>query len=142
MRRRTPGFALRRTCSISISNPSGAAEIYVRPFSANSGGESSAGGKWMVSRGGGLYPHWRADGKQLLYMTQPGTVMAADVKSDKTFEAGGPRRLFDSGFTVSPNSYYGVTTDAKRFMFPLPQASSSTPAPFTILMNWQAGLKK
>jgi hypothetical protein len=95
----------------------------------------------MVSRGGGLSPRWRADGKQLLYATQAGTIMAADVAAGRTFEAGVPRRLLDSGFTVGQNSY-GVTADAKRFLFPLQQASSSTPSPFTVILNWQAALKK
>lgn len=96
----------------------------------------------MVSRGGGTLPHWRSDGKQLLYITQAGNVMAVDVIADKTFEAGVPRRLFESGFTGSPINSYGVTADGKRFLFPLQQASKSAPAPFTVLLNWQAGLKK
>jgi Tol biopolymer transport system component len=49
------------------SNESGAPEIYVRPFSP--GGEAGAGAKWLVSKGGGLYPRWRADGKRLFYGT-------------------------------------------------------------------------
>ena len=40
------------------SNESGRFNIYVQPFPAT-------GGKWLVSTGVGLEPHWRRDGKEL-----------------------------------------------------------------------------
>jgi Tol biopolymer transport system component len=122
-----------------MSNESGDFEVYVRPLSPNSGGGSSAsGGKWMVSRGGGQHPHWRADGKQLFYIGPTGTVMAVDVISDNAFQAGVPKRLFDSGFVGGD---YGITADGKRFLFPLPQGAEAQ-TPFTVLLNWQGGVKK
>src|SRR5262249_4437718 len=44
------------------SNESGRDEIYVRAFSAAT---PAGGGKWPISSGGGEYPRWRGDGKEL-----------------------------------------------------------------------------
>src|SRR5262249_43742996 len=75
------------------SDESGLLEIYVRPFSPDKGADSASGAKWMVSKGGGVQPHWQADGKQLFYLSQL-QQMAVDVATDKTFQVGVPRRLF------------------------------------------------
>jgi hypothetical protein len=96
----------------------------------------------MVSKGGGGYPHWRADGKQLLYRSPAGAVLAVDVTADKSFQTGVPRRLFDSGLPVVPDAYNGMTADASRFIFPISQGAGSALAPLTVMLNWQAGLKK
>jgi eukaryotic-like serine/threonine-protein kinase len=123
-----------------MSNESGNAEIYVRPFSPNSAAESSnSGGKWMISKGGAIYPHWRSDGKQLFYGTLDGNVVAVDVTSDKTFQAGAPKRLFSSPSVVA--SGFDVTAGGKQFLIGAPQGTG-TPAPFTVVLNWRAGLKK
>ena len=68
--------------------------------------------------------------------------MAVDVTADKPFQAGVPMRLFDSGFAVLLFAYDGMAADGKRFLFPLQQGANSAPAPFTVMLNWQAGLKK
>ena len=46
------------------SNETGQYEIYVRAF-AGSADAAETGGKWMVSKDGGLFPRWRSDGKEL-----------------------------------------------------------------------------
>ena len=126
-----------------ISNDSGVNEVYVQAFSPDSrGGTSASGGKWMVSRGGGLHPHWRGDGKQLFYTSPTGAAMVVDVTSDKSFQAGEPRRLFDSGFPLTQNSFHAMTPDGKRFLFALPQGADSARVPFTVMLNWQVGLKR
>jgi hypothetical protein len=56
------------------SAESGRGEIYVRPFPPPPGG----GGKWMVSQGGGEFPHWSRDGKELFYVID-GQVMVSQV---------------------------------------------------------------
>jgi len=125
------------------SNESGAYEVYVRPFSPDSSATSASGGKWMVSRGGGGYPHWRTDGKQLFYRSPTGTVMVVDVTSAKPFQTGVPRRLFDSGVPLDMLLYDGMTADGKRFIFPLQRTGDgSAHVPFMVMLNWQAGLKR
>jgi len=63
--------------------------------------------------------------------------MAVDVTADKTFHAGVPK-LFGAPEAASS---FDVTADGKRFLF-VTQQSVSTPAPFTVVLNWRAGLKK
>jgi hypothetical protein len=125
-----------------MSDETGAFEVYVRPFSPDSrGGSSASGEKAMVSSGGGLFPQWRADGKQLFYRGPAGTLMAVDVTSEKPFQTGVPRRLFDPGPLEGSNkwSVFGITPDGKRFLFNLPSGGR---APLTVLLNWEAGVQK
>ena len=54
-----------------VSNETGAPEVYVTRFPGPSG-------KWPISTGGGTYPRWRADGREIFYVSR-GTLMAAAV---------------------------------------------------------------
>ena len=71
------------------SNSPSAADVFVRPFSPD--GNGGAGAKWLVSKGSGIYPRWRADGKQLFYSTISLDFMAVDIDTSKEFQAGTPR---------------------------------------------------
>jgi eukaryotic-like serine/threonine-protein kinase len=121
-----------------VSTESGSTEVYVRPFSPDAGA-SASGPKWLISKGSGLLPRWRADGKQLLYVTQNGfDVMAVDIDTRHGFQAGAPRRLFT---LASVAGGWDIAPDAKRFLF-VASPSGGRTAPFTVVLNWQAGLKK
>ena len=56
------------------SNESGRDEIYVRPF------PSSAQSVWQISQNGGNQPRWRADGRELFFITPDRKLMAVDIK--------------------------------------------------------------
>jgi Tol biopolymer transport system component/predicted Ser/Thr protein kinase len=120
-----------------VSDESGTYEIYVRPFSPGKGGENASGGKWMISKGGGVYPRWRSDGKELFYLTTSIQQMAVDINTGKTFQAGIARRLFQALLL----NQFDITADGKRFLVAQPEGSNAL-TPFTIVLNWQAGLKK
>ena len=124
------------------SRESGIPEIYVRPFDASSPtGAPSGAGKWQVSQGGGQDPHWRGDGKELFYRALDGTVMSVEVTAAPTgavFQALAPKALFKS---PSGQGDWDVTADGKRFLFPVPLAANKSEE-FTVVLNWQAGLKK
>ena len=119
------------------SDESGRPEIYVRPFTPSAGSQLS-GGKWMISRDGGVGPRWRADGKELYYLAPDGGVMAVDVMPGPSFQSGTPKALFRAPTNLSG---WDVSNDGKRFLFPL-YTSDSSQAPFTVVLNWQSGLKK
>jgi eukaryotic-like serine/threonine-protein kinase len=126
------------------SNESGNGEIYVRPFDTSSAmGSSSAGstavtGKWMVSKDGGDAPLWRRDGKELFYLSRDGMAMAVAVSTGGVFQAGIPKALFK----VPPGVlFWDATADGKRFLMTAPSAAA-VQAKFTVVLNWQAGLKK
>ncbi|MBZ5635666.1 MAG: serine/threonine-protein kinase [Acidobacteriia bacterium] len=125
------------------SNESGRSEVYVRPFTTSgpSGTPSLGEGKWQVSKDGGDYPAWRADGKEIIFQAPPnGTVkMAVDVRTKgAAFEAGVPQRLFQA-----PLDYgWDVTADGKRFLLAVPEIQQAAQVPITVVLNWQAQLKK
>jgi hypothetical protein len=119
------------------STESGVSEVYVRPFAPNAPAAHAASAK--VSLHGGSEPAWRADGKQLLYLTtgSPGNrkVWAADVTLEPSFAAGIPRPLGEipsGGVTFAP--------DAKRVLVQQP-VGSQKPS-IVVVLNWQSALHK
>jgi eukaryotic-like serine/threonine-protein kinase len=124
------------------SNESGRTEIYVRPFIASP--PSLGEGKWQISRDGGGSPRWRADGKEIVFDAPPiGSVkMAVEVNgSASAFQAGVPQRLFQNSGGAADIGW-DITADGKRFLISLPPAQQSTQTPITVVLNWQAQLKK
>ncbi len=120
------------------SDESGPSEIYVRPFTPEA--PAGTGAKWLVSRGGGVRPMWRPDGKELFYLSLTNQVMAVDIDTSKGFQAGTPRRMF----TAPPGALslsWDLSPDGKRFLFAAPPNTGSV-IPFTVVLNWAAGLKK
>lgn len=126
------------------SNESGRTEIYVRPFLANSpaGTPALGEGKWQISKDGGAVPHWASRGTEIIYEGSPqGTAkISVGVKTTgAAFEAGVPQKLFDG-----PADYgWDVTADGKKFLMSIvPAGKEAKPTPITVVLNWQAELKK
>ena len=119
------------------TNESSASAVYVRPFSTEGNG---GGAKWLISKGLAIYPRWRSDGKQIFYADPNLDIMAVDIDTSKGFQAGTPRRLFTAPpplLTIG----WSMTADAKRFLF-ITTPNGGRPAPFTVVLNWAASLKK
>jgi eukaryotic-like serine/threonine-protein kinase len=120
-----------------VSDESGKFEVYVRSFPA------ASGGKWAISSGGGYQPRWRPDGKELFYFAAEGKLMSVDVTPGTAFKAGAPKFLFQApifgGGASTENRYWDVNPDGKRFLINVAGGGS---APVTVVLNWQAGLKK
>jgi DNA-binding winged helix-turn-helix (wHTH) protein/Tol biopolymer transport system component len=119
-----------------VSNESGRSEVLVRRFAAPSDGQTSEPETVIVSSAGGTAPRWRADGKELYFISADGTVMVADVNAGARISFGVPRALFHI-----PRSHgdWAVLSDGSRFLIAMP-AGPDTSAPFTILWNRLAGL--
>jgi hypothetical protein len=117
------------------SNESGKDEAYVRPFDPETG--ASPGGLWMISKGGGLSPHWRSDGKEMFYMTVDGAIMAVDIDMTSGFQPGVPKQLFKLPGEIR---FWDVTRDGQKFLIPVP-ASAATSAPYNVIVNWTSTLK-
>jgi serine/threonine-protein kinase len=67
-----------------VSNESGVFEIHVRPF-------PGPGGRWQISVGGGETPMFSANGRELLFRTLDGRIMAAPYTTrGDSFDAGKP----------------------------------------------------
>jgi eukaryotic-like serine/threonine-protein kinase len=129
------------------SDESGRQEIYVRPLDISARTETSSAngtsvtGKWMVSKDGGSTPLWRGDGKELFYLSGVGgTAMAVEVETSGVFQAGGPKALFKIPAGVL---FWDVTPDGKRFLMAAPtDTGAASQSPITVVLNWQAELKK
>jgi serine/threonine protein kinase len=121
------------------SNESGQAEIYVCPFPPGDG----RSGKWLVSSGGGAQPRWRGDGKEIFYLDPGHRMMAADISTQAGFQSSTPHPLFTSPAISGTQLLfqYDVTRDGKRFLMIGPIEGSVTD-PATIVLNWEALLKK
>jgi serine/threonine protein kinase len=120
------------------SNESGDWEIYVTTF-------PTAIGKWQVSRGGGIEPRWRGDGKEIFYIGAGATLAAVPVSTEGTFSTGNPTPLFHSQFRAQVSSTdlftYDVTKDGRRFLVNR-YAKPQQVVPLRIVLNAAAGLQK
>jgi serine/threonine protein kinase/Tol biopolymer transport system component len=101
-------------------------------------------GKWQVSTGGGVQPRWRADGKELYFITPDRKLMAVPVAvRGSSLEAGKPVPLFatrisDGGGSCKPQ--YVVTRDGRFLINQVVEASTATP--ITLILNWDPERKK
>jgi hypothetical protein len=69
--------------------------------------------------------------------------MAVPVKFSPGFEAGSPRALFP--FTPGGNGlafFYTPSKDGQRFLMNVASGVAAAEPPITVVLNWQAGLKK
>jgi hypothetical protein len=94
------------------SNESGRFETYVAPLTPDSKPVrvSTAGGLGAIS--------WRADGKELYFMTLPGFgVMAVDVATGPELQLGTPKRLFGVAIAGPGQLSSIASSDGERFAF-------------------------
>ncbi len=118
------------------SNDSGHYEIYVQSFPV-------PGRKMPVSKGDGMLPRWRRDGKELYYVATDDRLMAVPVKTGANFSAGTPIPLFDVGSLGRRlNRYvYDVSADGQRVLL-IRQLEDASLRPLTLVQNWTEMLKK
>lgn len=113
--------------------------MYVRAFTTDfSGGSASAGGSALASHGGGTAPRWRGDGRELFYLAPDGKMMTAEISAGPQFRTGVPVPLFQA----PPGAIVGdASVDGRRFLLVTPTGHAAT-TPFTVVLNWTAGLKQ
>jgi len=120
------------------SNETGRWEIYVTSF-------PEARGKWQVSSGGAEQPRWRADGKELFFLSADNTMMAAPVTTETNFDSGKPVALFQTAPRQPSSSrdqfVYDVSKDGQHFLI-LTQVKQTGTPPMTVVLNWTAKLNK
>jgi serine/threonine-protein kinase len=115
------------------SNATGAQEIWVRPY-------PGPGAAIRVSPNGGVDPVWARDGRELFYFAGAKLMsVVVDAKSSFDFRPAAP--LFDSPYlrSAQPPSY-DVASDG-RFLMLKPSEAQTSP-PVSVVLNWDAGLKK
>ncbi len=101
--------------------------------------------KRQVSSGGGYQPLWRADGKELFFLSLDRKMMAAEVKTaSAVIETGVPKALFqtDAGDNVAFNQY-AVTGNGQRFLINGPVAKVAEPvSQINVVLNFAAQLRR
>jgi Tol biopolymer transport system component len=126
------------------SNESGREEIYVRLF-------PGPDGQRQVSTEGGSQPRWRPDGTELFYVAPDARLMAVPIAvgaARQTLEPGAPMPLFPSHLATGANisvgglskQQYAVAPDGRFLMNAA--VDEGTAAPITVVLNWNAQLKK
>jgi len=112
-------------------------QVFIVPFPGGNG-------MWQASVDGGHWPRWRRDGKELYFVTLRNVVTAVAIhEKGESLEVGHaiplfsfhPGRVYRLGMTG-----YDVAPDGQRFL--LNAASDENNRPLTLLVNWQAELKK
>jgi serine/threonine-protein kinase len=125
------------------SNESGQFEVYVRPF------PDVNGGRWQVSSGGGGWPLWSADGRELFYGSSEG-MMAVPIETESAFTQGTVDLLFDLSPYLRPSARRNrrridISPEGDRFlMLKAGDGSDETAAATSIIvvLNWFEELKR
>jgi len=120
------------------SDESGRAEVYVQPFT---GIDNSAKRRWKISTTGAALPKWRADGKEMFYITASGRIMSIAVHAGPdVFDFEPPTKVFQTRPIPKAWNFFDVTADGQKFLVNLPieWAGSSE---FNVVTNWTEKLK-
>ena len=115
------------------SSENGRNEVYVQAF--------PTGRRWQVSSNGGRQPLWRADGKELYFVSDDRRFFAVDVSErDGVFEYGVPQFLFEMRANVfNTRNSYVPSRDGKRFLVNM--LLDADDAPINIVQHWPATVK-
>jgi Tol biopolymer transport system component len=108
-----------------VSDDSGQPEIYVAPF-------PEAQGRVAISSGGGNRPYWRADGRELYYLTPDGSIMAAAITTGPGgVTPGKPEALFKAAPYAG---VYAPDSTGRRFLIAR-QAAAGELVPLELVLN-------
>src|SRR5262249_21430704 len=116
------------------SNESGRWEIHVQTLPLSDK-------QWTISNGG-YEPRWRADGREIYYLSEDRKLMAVTVNPGPSFQA--PRELFQTRVAAGVDLYrmhYVPNRDGSRFLVST-QTGDPPQTPITVVLNWTQGLKK
>jgi eukaryotic-like serine/threonine-protein kinase len=118
-----------------VSNESGRNELYLESFGAD------ARKRYTVSSQGGTGPAWRRDGKELFFVAGDGRLTAVPVTMNGAdVQLGRAESLFPVSPTTFFHRAYEVSKDGQQFLIATPAQAGG--AAITVVLNWQAGLKK
>jgi len=118
------------------TDETGRLEVYLMPF-------LHGGGKWQLSTSGGGCSRWRADGKELFYMSLDNKLMSVEISEQaSSVVIGKVQPLFQANpVPRAPECMYDVTPDGQKFVV-VTLALEPGSQPLTLTLNWPALLKK
>jgi hypothetical protein len=115
------------------TNQTGRIEVFVQP-------NPPTGGKRQVSTSGGRQPQWRADGRELFFVSDTRKFFAVDVReSPGRIDLGTPHPLFDLPAMVNAvRNSYSPSRDGRRFL--VNELLARAPSPIDVVVNWTSTL--
>jgi DNA-binding winged helix-turn-helix (wHTH) protein/Tol biopolymer transport system component len=117
-----------------VSDETGTQDVYVRRY-------PELDAPRQVSSGGGGQPQWRADQRELFYLSPDRSLMAASVIDTREGSFGAPRRLFRTSIAEGPSAArdsYAVMPDGRSFLIDARRDAGTRP--ITVMLDWTAGL--
>jgi eukaryotic-like serine/threonine-protein kinase len=108
-------------------------EIFVTSFPSGSG-------RWQITRDGGTFPVWRADNKEIYYISYDSHLNAVALHvHDGEVDVGKSESLFEVRSVFALGAPFDVFPDGQHFLvLTEPQAAES---PMMLVLNWNAELK-
>jgi serine/threonine protein kinase/WD40 repeat protein len=112
---------------VYVSDESGNKEIFVRPF-------PSLDRKWQLSTSGGTAPHWRNDGREIIFSAIDQSIQSVKIElKENGIEAASPVLLFASKL---PMMAMAPSSDHKRFLAALLPADVRA-EPIHLILGWK-----
>jgi hypothetical protein len=91
--------------------------------------------KTRISTGGGTYPQWRADGRELFYIAPDHALMAVTLNLGADIvEPSAPRELFK--LPIGTGALYETAPDGSFLLRATTERAATQP--LTVLVNWPA----
>ena len=116
-----------------VSDESGQYEVYITSFPEGKG-------KWKVSSGGGAYPAWSGNGKELFYVSLADDFFVCRLAlKDSDIEVGTPEHLFRAALP-GVGTPFDVSSDGKRLL--VNHSEEVAQVPLQLITNWPAEVKK
>jgi Tol biopolymer transport system component len=114
---------------------SGGPQVFVEPLPVT-------GTQWQISSGGGAEPHWRSDGRELLYMSVDGWLMSVGISATRPFTPSAAQRVFQVQIPelLGPADAT-ISNDGKRFVVNSLVAPHTVPS-IHVVVNWQTLLNR
>jgi hypothetical protein len=84
-------------------------------------------------------PAWRADGRELYYVSLEGKMTAVAVTPGPELDSSAPVILFDAPLRQHQTTQYDVANDG-RFLLNR-RVENDTPDPIALLQNWDVQLR-
>jgi len=116
-----------------VSDASGAAEVYARPF------PNVNEARWLVSTVGGVEPVWAHSGRELYLKNNAADLVAAEVRTDPTFSVVRRNVLFPTGrdyITNGNHPTYDVSSDDQPFVMIRRDAVTESAVNLVFVQNW------